>query len=87
MIDMTFGNVDSQLKRFSALWDCDARRARVGDFDLAGRERGRRGRGDRTRPSAERVDRPVSFAEMMFLMLRGDLPTPAQARVLDALHA
>jgi citrate synthase len=29
----------------------------------------------------------ISFAEMMFLMLRGDLPTPAQARVLDALHA
>lgn len=27
----------------------------------------------------------VSFAEMMFLMLRGVLPTPAQARVLDAL--
>ncbi|MDA1100283.1 MAG: citryl-CoA lyase [Proteobacteria bacterium] len=27
----------------------------------------------------------VSFAEMMFLMLRGSLPTPAQARVLDAL--
>jgi citrate synthase len=29
----------------------------------------------------------ISFAEMMFLLLRGDLPTPAQARVLDALHA
>ncbi len=27
----------------------------------------------------------ISFAEMMFLLLRGDLPTPAQARVLDAL--
>jgi hypothetical protein len=29
----------------------------------------------------------MSFAEMMFLMRRGDLPTPAQARVLDPLHA
>jgi len=27
----------------------------------------------------------VSFADMMFLMLRGGLPTPAEARVLDAL--
>ena len=27
----------------------------------------------------------VSFAEVMFLMLRGDLPTKAEARVLDAL--
>ena len=27
----------------------------------------------------------VSFAEMMFLMLRGSLPTPAEAKVLDAL--
>lgn len=27
----------------------------------------------------------VSFAEMMFLMLTGSLPSPAQARVLDAL--
>ncbi len=27
----------------------------------------------------------TSFAEMMFLMLRGNMPTPAQARVLDAL--
>ncbi len=27
----------------------------------------------------------VGFAEMMFLMLRGDLPTAAEARVLDAL--
>ena len=27
----------------------------------------------------------VSFAEMMFLMLRGSLPSPAQSRVLDAL--
>ncbi len=27
----------------------------------------------------------VSFADMMFLMLQGKLPTPAQARVLDAL--
>jgi citrate synthase len=27
----------------------------------------------------------ISFAEMMFLLLRGDLATPAHARVLDAL--
>lgn len=27
----------------------------------------------------------VSFAEMMFLLLQGKLPTPSQARVLDAL--
>jgi citrate synthase len=27
----------------------------------------------------------ISFAEMMFLLLRGDLATPARARVLDAL--
>ena len=27
----------------------------------------------------------ISFAEMMFLMLRGSLPTPEQAHVLDAL--
>ncbi len=27
----------------------------------------------------------ISFAEMMFLMLQGNLPSPAQARVLDAL--
>ncbi len=27
----------------------------------------------------------ISFAEVMFLMLRGDLPTKAEARVLDAL--
>ncbi len=27
----------------------------------------------------------ISFAEMMFLMLQGKLPSKAQARVLDAL--
>jgi hypothetical protein len=27
----------------------------------------------------------ISFAEMTFLLLRGDLATPAHARVLDAL--
>jgi len=27
----------------------------------------------------------IGFAEMMFLMLQGNLPTPAQARVVDAL--